>query len=119
MTDLLEEDGCLAKDALSLLHFALAPDERLPRGVHLVETALMLLEFDVEFIDRLRATRPDGDEGRRRLKRRNRDRRRCEGRDLGRERAKPSVHLVQTADVTNKGTLEGVDLGVKLMRTNR
>ena len=83
-------------------------------GVHLPESALVLLELDVELVDRLRSSRSDGDEWRDRGQRGDVDGWGDDAVNLGGEEPDPPVHLVQSADVADKRSLERVHLGVQL-----
>jgi hypothetical protein len=112
----LEEDGRFPQDALGLLELPLLLDQGLPTRVHLSQPALVLGELVVEVVDRLRTSRADGDKGRGRFEGRDVDERRGDGVDLGGEEPDSTFHLVESSDVTDKGSLEGVDLGVELER---
>lgn len=113
-TDVLKEHGRLSQHTLCFFQLSLLLDQSLPRTVHLSQPTFVFLQLLVKLIDRLGTPGSDSDKGRDGGQGGNVDRGLGDRGDLGAEEPKPSIHLVQSADVTDKGSLESVDFGVEL-----
>ena len=87
--------------------------ESLVALVQLGELGLVVQQLVAEFVDRLRSTGPNCDEGWAVVQRSNGHNVRLLL-DLSRKKSDTSSHLVDTTDLSNERALERIDTGVEL-----
>ena len=113
LTHLLEENRGLTKDMPGLDKLSKALAKQLVAFVHLRKTGFVLRELHIQLVDGLRSTRTDSHERRRVVEGANSDGFLLLLNLRGKE-ADATGHLVDAADLTDEGTLEGIDVGVQL-----